>query len=150
MRSRHLISTMALCGLAVAGLGAAAGGPERPDTRGVSQDSSVTAVVPEQARKRPNPQEATTLSLAKGKQIFASQCTMCHGASGDGKGDLVERLQLTMPNFTDPEHQNKRTDGELFYILTHGHGRMRGEGERLDDATKWNLVNFIRSLSLTD
>ncbi len=45
--------------------------------------------------------------------------------------------------------QKKRTDGELFYILVHGHGGMPGQGKRLRPESKWDLINFIRSLAPT-
>ena len=72
---------------------------------------------------------------------------MCHGSRGDGKGELVGRLKLEVPDFTDPETRKKRTDGELFFILTDGHGEMPGEGARLTPEWRWDLVNYIRTLS---
>ena len=71
---------------------------------------------------------------------------MCHGANGDGKGDLAIRFGYKMPDFTNPEVQKSRTDGEYFYILSHGHGKMSGEEGRLGTTTRWNLVNYIRTL----
>ena len=52
-----------------------------------------------------------------------------------------------MPDFTAPDDTSTRTDGELFHILTNGHGRMQGEGDRLTDRTKWDLINYIRQLA---
>jgi mono/diheme cytochrome c family protein len=72
---------------------------------------------------------------------------MCHGAKGDGTGDLVERLGYEMPDFTDPKQQKSRADGELYYVLSHGHGKMRGQEGRLDDKARWDLVNYVRSFA---
>jgi mono/diheme cytochrome c family protein len=72
---------------------------------------------------------------------------MCHGAKGDGKGDLVPRLGLKMPDLSDPKLQAKRTDGEWFYIITQGHGQMPGEGDRLAATRKWQLINLMRTLA---
>jgi len=109
--------------------------------------AEVPAKIPDEEKRRENPQEATPQSIANGKQIFSSQCAMCHGATGDGKGDLAERIGYKMPDFADPNAQAARTDGEYFYIVTHGHAKMSGEGERLSEAIRWNLVNYIRSLA---
>ena len=49
----------------------------------------VPADIPDDAKAVKNPQEATPQSVANGKQIFSSQCVMCHGATGDGKGALA-------------------------------------------------------------
>ena len=65
---------------------------------------------------------------------------------GDGQGDLVERLNLEVPDMTDPEIQKNRSDGDLFYILTQGHGDMPGDGERLPADWRWDMINYIRTL----
>ncbi len=104
--------------------------------------------IPARERERENPIPAFEESIAFGKLIFSSQCTMCHGKNGDGKGDLVERLGLQVPDFRTEERRPKRSDGELFYIITHGHKRMPGdEKKQLSEETRWHLVNYVRSLS---
>jgi mono/diheme cytochrome c family protein len=113
-------------------------------------DADKAAAVPEQipyeAKWTNNPREATAESIANGKGIFASQCTMCHGKTGDGQGDLAIRLGYDVPDFTTGEAQKNRTDGELYYILTNGHGKMSGEGDRLSENVRWDLVNYMRAL----
>jgi len=144
MRMRHWIAlavAMAVLFLATTAPWAQAG-TQKEQTAA----KPVPAPIPDTDRIRPNPRPATPASIASGRQTFSSQCTMCHGASGDGTGDLVSRLKLEMPDFTDRSLQKTRTDGELFYILTHGRGRMQGEGDRLSDEMKWDIVNFLRSL----
>jgi len=103
--------------------------------------------IPEEAKRIKNPTTPTAESIENGKMWFSSQCTMCHGKNGDGTGDLVERLQLPMPDFTDAAQQRQWTDGEMFYVLTHGHGRMPDQKDRFKDEIKWNLVNYIRTLA---
>jgi cytochrome c5 len=103
-------------------------------------------VIPDEAKQMQNPVEATKESVDYGKLIFSSQCAMCHGKTGDGTGDLVGRLNLTMPDLSDAAELGKRTDGELFYIMTKGCQRMPAQEERLKDKVKWDLVNYIRTL----
>ncbi len=92
-----------------------------------------------------NPVAASEESLERGKLFFSSQCTMCHGHDGKGKGDLVSRLKLEPPDFTDKAMQEAWSDGALFYVLTEGHGRMPGQGDRFKDEVKWDLINYVRS-----
>jgi mono/diheme cytochrome c family protein len=108
--------------------------------------AAVPSDIPKDARAVKNPREATPESIANGKQIYASQCVMCHGATGDGKGTLATRFNYKMPDFTSAEVQSEWTDGSMFYVLTNGHGKMSGEGERLGENTRWDLVNYVRSL----
>jgi mono/diheme cytochrome c family protein len=73
---------------------------------------------------------------------------MCHGPKGDGRGDIAVQQKLRIPDFTDPKIQLQRTDGELFYILGHGHGDMPAE-KRLPDRNRWEIILYLRSLART-
>jgi len=101
---------------------------------------------PEEIAKK-NTQKFTTVSVARGKKIYDTQCAMCHGEKGDGKGDLAAEMPVKMPDFTNPATLEKRTDGELFALIGSGSPDMPGQGSRLKDHHKWQLVNYLRSLS---
>ncbi len=103
-------------------------------------------VVPEAEKAKKNPVPNVPEALASGKSLFGSQCAMCHGPKGDGRGEFALQQKLRMPDFTDPKTQAKRTDGELFYILSHGHADMPAE-KRLPDQNKWEMILYIRSLA---
>lgn len=118
----------------------------KPQTAPAAAEIPKPLVIPVAEKNRKNPVPSTPESIDSGRNLFSSQCGMCHGIKGDGKGDLVERLKLKVPDFTDTEKQKRRTDGELFYILTQGHGEMPGE-TRLEPNEKWDMINYIRSLA---
>jgi cytochrome c len=122
-------------------------GLDGPGAQTDDDTAAVTIEIPYEAKYRNNLREATPESIDNGKLIYSSQCTMCHGQSGDGKGDLASRLGYEMPDFTSAEVQKARTDGEWFYILSEGHGKMSGESERIRVNVRWDLVNYIRTLS---
>lgn len=103
-------------------------------------------VIPESEKKRQNPVPNVPEAIEAGKALYNSQCAMCHGAHGDGKGDVAVSMKMKLPNFADPKVQAKRTDGELFYIMTTGHGDMPGE-KRLLDSNKWEIVRYLRTLA---
>jgi mono/diheme cytochrome c family protein len=103
--------------------------------------------IPVEEAQRPNPVKVTETSIAAGARFYSTQCAMCHGKTGDGKGDLAEQMGLKMPDWRKPESLQKFTDGELFYILTNGMGKMPAEGDRTPDEKKWNVINYLRSIS---
>jgi mono/diheme cytochrome c family protein len=103
-------------------------------------------LTPEDAARK-NPVKFTTNSVERGKKIYTTQCAMCHGEKGDGKGEVVEEMHLSPPDFTKPEVLDKRTDGDLFAIISSGSEAMPGQGKRMTDTHKWNLVNYLRELS---
>lgn len=98
---------------------------------------------------RKNPEKFTAASVEAGRRLFVSQCAMCHGIAGNGKGELAATLKLSLPDFTKPVALKGYTDGELFKILSVGNGMMPGQGQRLSETHLWDIVNFLRSLSAT-
>jgi mono/diheme cytochrome c family protein len=95
--------------------------------------------------QKANPVKPTPESLAKGKKTYAIDCAMCHGETGDGKGELAADLK-NVTDFTAPDALKNRSDGELFAIMRKGKGEMPPEGDRAKNDDIWNLVNYIRSL----
>jgi mono/diheme cytochrome c family protein len=112
-------------------------------------EAGVPLVIPEEEKERENPLKGDEESIALGKKLFSSQCTMCHGPEGQGDGDLAADMQLAIADFSSSKAR-ERTDGELFYILSKGHGSMPAQGERMPEKNRWSLVNHIRTLQSGD
>ena len=97
------------------------------------------------ATKKENPVKATPEVLAAAKKIFGYDCAMCHGANGDGKGDLVESMKLKMKDWHEADALSGISDGEIFDLIVKGKDKMIGEGDRLPPAKVWGLVHYVRS-----
>ncbi|MGC2672023.1 MAG: cytochrome c [Candidatus Acidiferrum sp.] len=115
-----------------------------------SQAATEESKIPQEDIDKKNPVKPTPEGLAAARKVYGYDCEMCHGANGDGKGDVVESMKLTMPDFRDPAVLAGKTDGELFYVITKGKGKMMGEGDRVPQTMRWNLVNLVRSYSKKD
>lgn len=105
------------------------------------------AVISAEDKARKNPVKFTEVSTDRGKKIFNTQCALCHGAKGDGKGDLASEMKLNVPDFTKANTLKDRTDGELFAIIGNGQDPMPPQAGRMTDTHRWNLVNYVRMLS---
>jgi mono/diheme cytochrome c family protein len=103
--------------------------------------------IPPEEVKRENPVKPSASSIAEGKHTYTTQCVMCHGANGDGKGELATDMKLTLKDYRDPAALKSMTDGEMFYILNKGKGEMPGQEGRFKPEQLWNLINYIRSLA---
>lgn len=104
------------------------------------------AAIPAEAIAKVNPVKSTPEGLESVKKLYGYHCSMCHGKDGDGKGELAEQMKLTLNDWRNPASISKMTDGELFYIITNGRGKMTGgEGDRTKEETRWQLVNYVRA-----
>ncbi|HMB25246.1 MAG TPA: cytochrome c [Anaerolineales bacterium] len=94
-----------------------------------------------------NPTPADEASLARGRELFAINCAMCHGPNADGVGPIAPFLLNAKPaNLTSPVVQSK-SDGSIFLTITNGiDGKMPPLNENLTVSERWDLVNFIRTL----
>jgi mono/diheme cytochrome c family protein len=103
--------------------------------------------IPPEDAKKINPGKNDASAIADGKKLYSSQCYLCHGKDGDGKGELAQDMKLTLRDYHDPAALKGMTDGELFYILSRGKGEMPNEDDRLTEAQRWHLIAYIRSLA---
>jgi mono/diheme cytochrome c family protein len=99
------------------------------------------------ATKKDNPVKATPEVLAAAKKVFGYDCAMCHGESGNGKGELVESMKLTTIDWRQSTVVSGMSDGEIYDLIVKGKDKMVGEGDRLAPAKVWGLVHYVRTLS---
>ena len=101
---------------------------------------------PEGSGKK-NPVKASPETLAEAKKIFGYDCAMCHGDSGDGKGDLVDSMKLTMKSWPETSAAEQLGDQAIYDLIVKGKDKMPGEGDRLAPAKVWGLVHYVRTLN---
>jgi putative copper resistance protein D len=89
-----------------------------------------------------------TLSVAAGADLFQAHCAGCHGRTGKGDGELGRGLPARPADLTEP-HTALHTAGDIFWWLTHGKppGFMPGFADRLSEDDRWDLINFLRTVS---
>jgi len=114
---------------------------------GITALSAPGPIAQDSGSGQKNPVKPTEKSQARAKEIYATDCTVCHGSNGDGKTDLAKDMQLTMMDWTDPKTLASVPDKELFNTIRNGKGKMPAEetGRAKDDEV-WNLIIYIRAL----
>lgn len=80
---------------------------------------------------------------AKGKEVFMSRCSVCHGESGEGKEAIGKMLGVQMPVLGSKEVQSL-DDAAIKKIVTEGKGKMKPVN--LSDQELNNVVAFLRTL----
>jgi len=98
-----------------------------------------------EAQKK-SPVAANESSLAAGHKIYSKTCAMCHGKTGDADGPAVIELNIDPAKLSDPQVA-RESDGSLFWKITTGRKPMPAYGKRISKTDRWNLVNYIRTLS---
>jgi mono/diheme cytochrome c family protein len=99
----------------------------------------------EEAKNLKSPIPFSKESIARGRAIFARNCTACHGADGKSEVDVVANAT----DLTEPKLWRSGTgEGEIFRSIRDGAGDtmppFKSQVQKEEDL--WHLVNFIRSL----
>lgn len=103
--------------------------------------------IPSDARAMSNPLAASAENLKDARLHFADHCAICHANDGSGDAPFGRGLYPKPPDLRQPETQ-KRSDGELFWIIENGvrfTGMPSFASEGMSDDS-WKLVLFIRYL----
>jgi mono/diheme cytochrome c family protein len=112
-----------------------------------SEQTAGPTVIPAEAAKMVNPVKPTPESQAHVKKMWGYDCAICHGATGNGKGDIAAEMKPPLKDYTDPAALKDMTDGEIFYIIKNGKGQMPPEGDRAKPEDIWNMVILVRSFA---
>src|SRR5882757_6334353 len=95
-----------------------------------------------EAKTLKNPVHTSAQSIATGKQIYAKNCSGCHGVDAKGNGPMAPK-DVHPSNLTDQEWTRGASDGEIFAVIRDGAGPkfvMHGYKSRLTDQDMWSIV----------
>jgi len=94
-----------------------------------------------------NPMKADAASIARGAELFAINCKMCHGETGQGNGPIAPFLIKFKPADLTSPLIRAFSDGQIFMTITNGvPDRMPPLNENLTVSERWDVVNFVRTL----
>ncbi len=84
--------------------------------------------------------------MRSGRKIYLARCAACHGETGDGNGHDAIEFGLHPAKLSDPKLRQE-ADGALYWKITTGKRPMPDYGSRLSATDRWNLINYLRTLS---
>ena len=91
------------------------------------------------------PVELTAERMARGQERFRISCAPCHGGLGDGQGITRSFGMNVVGDLHDPRMVGM-TDGELFWVITHGRNLMGGYAGQIEIEDRWAVVAYVRAL----
>lgn len=95
-----------------------------------------------------NPFERSPEVLARGKEVFETYCSHCHGKRGYGDGPVAQRSLLTMS--LHGTVTKERRDGGIFHIITYGRLYMPAHGPLIEADDRWKAIHYVRALQERD
>lgn len=92
-----------------------------------------------------SPLDSTQVNSEKGKVLFDIYCAICHGAKGDGQGNLVKREKiLGIPSYDDAGRAIN--EGSIYHTIYYGKNAMGSYANQLKEEERWQVVNYVLQL----
>lgn len=105
--------------------------------------------LPKQYKDLINPLPISKENISIGKNLYQTQCMVCHGILGEGNGSISQSLTPSPANLALTRQLPIATDSFLFWTLSEGgqiyNTAMPAFGERLSDKEIWQLSLYINS-----
>jgi len=98
----------------------------------------------------PKSEEQLKEYLSKGKALYNTYCSVCHGETGDGQGQIHtnDGPYTAAPAILIGENFRKDgdTEGRYYHAIVYGKGMMQPHADKLSDEERWMVIHHIRSL----
>ncbi len=92
-----------------------------------------------------NPIAITNENLAAGKELYDIYCAVCHGATGDGQGILVQREKiLGIPSYDDVGRNI--TEGGVYHVQMFGLNSMGSYASQTNELERWQITQHVMNL----
>lgn len=95
------------------------------------------------------PMPVTREMLERGRERFDIYCSVCHGATGEGNGMVVQRGFPAPPSYHIDRLRNAPA-GHFYDVITNGYGVMYSYASRVSPADRWAIAAYIRALQLSE
>jgi mono/diheme cytochrome c family protein len=105
-------------------------------------DLPVTLLDADQLLKNPHPGDPK--SIARGRALFGTFCSPCHGSQGHGDGPVGKLFPFVL-SLTAAQAVH-RSDPYIYTMIRDGRGLMPTYGARVRPSERWDIVNYVRSL----
>jgi len=116
---------------------------EVPDTN-AAQFAGLLDVI---GLRRPMPLVADPAGVARGREVYAHHCAVCHGETGTGDGSAAPSLLPPPADLT--LHARWHADEQLLWFISHGvpGTSMVGFADRLSPRDRWDTIGYLRALA---
>jgi mono/diheme cytochrome c family protein len=90
----------------------------------------------------------TSELLQRGRERYDIYCAICHGATGEGNGEVVQRGFPAPPTYHS-DRLRRAPIGHFYDVITNGYGVMYSYADRVEPRDRWAIAAYIRALQLS-
>jgi len=91
-----------------------------------------------------NPIAKSDKVIEEGKALFERYCDHCHGATGQGDGE-VGAVFKGVPSYSKGQVKEDKA-GQIFHVITFGKGRMLSHASQVSVEDRWKIVHYVQTL----
>ena len=91
------------------------------------------------------PPPLTAALVERGQERYGIFCAMCHGAQGDGDGNVVRR-GFPQPPSLHAARLVAAPASHVVDVITHGRGVMYSYADRVAPVDRWAIAAYVRVL----
>jgi mono/diheme cytochrome c family protein len=96
-----------------------------------------------------NPLEATEDNIKKGKELYRTRCSMCHGEKGLGDVPAGRALSPPASNIAVVAGISEVTDAYLFWTISEGGVNLKtlmpSFKDKLSEEDRWRVILYVRT-----
>lgn len=104
-----------------------------------------------------NPLKLDEKTLTRGKELYTSFCSHCHGKKGKGQGSIQNAIYGAVPSYAD-ETPNRRGDrsmselkeGHIYHAIMYGLNAMGPHSSLIREEDRWKIVAYVQTLQGKD
>jgi mono/diheme cytochrome c family protein len=94
---------------------------------------------------------STPENLADGELLFAHFCSPCHGATGQGDGEVTKHGFPAPPSYSTGQSSRggamkDLTDGKIYHTITYGVNAMGSYASQLDPKERMKVTLYVHHL----
>lgn len=81
--------------------------------------------------------------LERGEKLYGQNCAVCHGATGDGQGNIVQTGAYSgVPTYGERE----LTTGSVYHVIMYGRNAMGSYASQLTAVDRWRVAEYVMNL----
>lgn len=81
--------------------------------------------------------------LEIGEKLYVQNCAVCHGATGDGQGSIVQTKAYSgVPTYGEREI----SVGSVYHVIMYGRNAMGPYASQLNPVDRWRVAEYVMNL----